>query len=264
MTHPPFLTAAALAALPGVKHGFFGRQGGVSEGIYASLNCGPGSSDRADAVAENRRRCAAALGLPGDRLMTLYQVHSPTVITVTAPIPPFVEMGDRAPQADAMVCSLPGIALGILAADCAPVLFADPEARVVGAAHAGWKGAKGGVLGATVAAMTALGADPARIVAAVGPHIGRDSYEVGPEFPGPFLEEDERHRALFRPAARAGHFLFDLGLYVERRLAAAGVRAITRLGEDTLSQPDRFFSFRRSTLAKEPDYGRELSAIALK
>ena len=259
MSHPPCLTAPALAALSGVTHGFFGRQGGVSDGIYASLNCGPGSSDRAEAVAENRRRCAAALGLPGDRLTTLYQVHSPTVITVTAPFP-----RERAPQADAMVCKVPGIALGILAADCAPVLFADAAAGVIGAAHAGWKGAKGGVLGATVAAMAALGADPGRIVAAVGPHIGRDSYEVGPEFPQPFLEEDDRHRELFRPAARPGHFLFDLGLYIQWRLDAAGVRHITRLGEDTLSQPDRFFSYRRSTLAKEPDYGRELSAIALK
>lgn len=264
MSHPPFLTAPALASLPGVAHGFFGRQGGVSDGLYASLNCGPGSNDRPEAVAENRRRCAAALGVAGDRLVTLYQVHSPTVVTVTQPIPLFVERREQAPRADAMVTKVAGIALGVLAADCAPVLFADAESRVIGAAHAGWKGAKGGVLGATVAAMVALGADRARIVAAVGPHIGADSYEVGPEFPQPFLEESENHCDLFRPAARPGHFLFDLGLYIERRLAAAGIANVTRLGEDTLSQPARFFSYRRSTLAKEPDYGRELSAIALK
>src|SRR5262249_12349597 len=155
------------------------------------------------------------------------------VITVTAPIPRVA-----APKADAMVTKVPGLALGVLAADCAPVLFADGAAGVIGAAHAGWKGAKSGVLGATVAAMQALGADPARIVAAVGPHIGADSYEVGPEFPAPFLEEAPSHRELFRPAARPGHFLFDLGLYIERRLQAAGLTRITRLNEDTLSQPE--------------------------
>lgn len=252
------LTVGLLNDSDAVRHAFFGREGGVSDGLYASLNCGFGSRDDASNVAENRRRAAAELDLPADRLVTLYQIHSPNVVTVTAPWAP----GD-APQADAMVTSTTGIALGILTADCVPVLLADPKARVIGAAHSGWKGAIGGVLEATVEAMSALGATPENIRAGIGPAIGKRSYEVGPEFPTPFMEQCDKNADFFCQGAREGHFHFDIKGYVARRLAIAGLREIQCLPCDTCAEEDRFFSYRRACLRQEDDYGRDLSAICL-
>ena len=251
------ITLGALVS-DGIRHGFFTREGGVSDGIFASLNCGFGSNDDAAKVVENRRRAMAALGLAPDRLAICHQIHSPDVITVETPW----RHEDR-PRGDAMVTRQPGVALGVLTADCAPVLFADREARVIGAAHAGWRGALTGVLEATVAAMEKLGAAKARIAAGIGPCIAQASYEVGPEFPAPFLAEDAAHARFFRPATRAGHFTFDLAGYVAHRLQRLGVAQVERTGGDTAAEAARFFSYRRSCLRKEPDYGRELSAICL-
>ncbi len=253
----PLITLASLDG-DGIRHGFFTRDGGVSDGIYASLNCGLGSGDDADKVAENCRRAMAALDLTRDDLATCHQVHSASVAVVDASWPPAAR-----PRADAMVSRRRGVALGILTADCAPVLFADAEAGVIGAAHAGWRGAVAGVLEATVAAMVALGAAPARIHAGIGPCIAQPSYEVGPEFPAPFLAADPADADLFRPAPRAGHFLFDLAGYAGRRLARLGLGRIERTGGDTAAEAERFFSYRRSRLKREKDYGRELSAIRL-
>jgi YfiH family protein len=237
---------------PGIVHGFLGRAGGTSGGVYESLNCGPGSRDAPDAVAENRRRAAEAI-LPGARLATLAQIHSPIVHSVGP------DWDDSLhPQGDAMVTSVPGRMLGILTADCAPVLFADPAARVVGAAHAGWKGALGGVLEATVAAMEALGARRGGIKAAIGPCISQTNYEVGPEFPSRFQD----HR-FFRPAENPGHFHFDLEGFAADRLARAGIANVAKLGLCTYPQEHGFFSFRRTTHRRESDYGREISVIAL-
>jgi len=230
------ITSDALAA-DGIRHAFFTRDGGVSEGIFASLNCGLGSGDDQAKVLENRRRAAAALGRAADELITCYQIHSPQVVTVDRPW-----AREGRPRADAMVTATPQIALGILTADCAPVLLADAEARIIGAAHAGWRGAVSGVLDATVAAMIRLGAAPTRIAAAIGPCIEQPSYEVAPEFPAPFLAEDASNAAFFLPAARAGHFLFDLPGYVARRLAQLGVARVARTGGDTAAEPERFFS----------------------
>jgi polyphenol oxidase len=243
---------------PGIRHGFFTRDGGVSEGIYASLNCGFGSGDDPTRVAENRARVAAALGLTGDRVVSCHQIHSVDVIVVDAPW-----RREAAPRADGMVTRAPGIALGVLAADCAPVLFADAEARVIGACHAGWRGALGGIVDATIQAMTREGARLDRIAAAVGPCIGKESYEVGPEFPAPFLAEDSSAADLFRPAPRAGHFLFDLAGYVARRLRRAGLSQTAVIAGDTAAEEQRFFSYRRGCLRGERDYGRLISAIAL-
>jgi YfiH family protein len=240
--------------LTGIAHGFFTRRGGVSAGLYASLNCGPGSRDDAVAVAVNRDRVAQALGTGG--LVSLYQVHGAEVLTLDRPPP------DR-PQADGMVTDRPGFALGILTADCAPILFADPVARVIGACHAGWRGALAGVWRRTVAAMTDLGARPARIRAVIGPTIAGRSYEVGPDFPRPFLDQDAANHRFFGPSDRAGHRRFDLPGYLRAGLGTLGLDAVVDSGEDTLTQPDRFFSYRRATLAGEPDYGRQVSAIAL-
>lgn len=251
---PDYLTVPALAG-PSVHHAFFTRRGGVSTGIYDSLNVGYGSRDDPLAVAENRARAMACLALPADALVTLYQVHSPDVVTVDEP---WAE--GRAPRADALVTTRPGIALGILTADCAPVLLVDRAAGVIGAAHAGWRGALGGVLEAVVGAMVDLGAEADRIHAAVGPCIGPDSYEVGADFPLPFRAREEGR--FFRPAPRPGHHLFDLPGYVRYRLGRSGV-ATALLGRDTLAEPDRFFSYRRSCLRKDGDYGRMLSAIVL-
>lgn len=252
------ITLEPLAGLPGIRHAFFTRAGGVSAGLYAGLNCGLGSNDAPEAVAENRARAMGMLGLSPDRLVTCYQIHSPDVVTVDTPFPP-----GQPPRADAMVTARPGLALGILTADCVPVLFCDPEAGVIGAAHAGWKGAVGGVLEATLAAMADLGARIEHIRAGIGPHIAQRSYEVGPEFRARFLAEDAGHVALFLPSARPDHWLFDLGRYVEQRLAAAGITACGHAPHDTAGEEDLFFSYRRATLRGEPDYGRGLSAIAL-
>jgi YfiH family protein len=252
------ITLDALAASDGIRHAFFTREGGVSEGIYASLNCGFGSSDAPENVAANRARAAGQIALEADRLVTCHQIHSAEVVEVTRPW-----RREDNPRADAMVTRIPGVALGILTADCAPVLLADEAARVVGAAQAGGRGAVGGVIDATIAGMVRLGAEPGRIRAAVGPCIGQRSYEVGPEFPGPFLAEDPENARFFLPAPRAGHFLFDLGGYVEERLRQAGIGSVERAPHDTAAEEERFFSYRRACLRGEKDYGRFLSAIAL-
>jgi YfiH family protein len=247
----------ALAATSRVRHGFFTRAGGVSGGAYASLNCGFGSGDAPEAVAENRRRAVARIGLGAGSLVTAYQVHGIDVALVDRPW-----AADRAPRADAMVTRTPGIALGILTADCAPVLLADAEAGVAGAAHAGWRGALGGVIEAVVAAMERLGAHRTSIAAAIGPTIGRASYEVGPEFRTAFLDQATANDAFFDTAAN-GRFRFDIAGFVAAQLAAAEVGAIGRVEADTCADKERFFSWRRTTLEGGSDYGRALSAIAL-
>ncbi|MCJ2180517.1 peptidoglycan editing factor PgeF [Novosphingobium album (ex Hu et al. 2023)] len=243
--------------LKGVPHGFLGRKGGVSTGDVAGLNVGLGSGDDPAAIAENRRRATEAV-LPGARLATVYQVHSPDC--VVAPAEPWPD-ADR-PHADALVTDRPGVLLGILTADCAPVLLADLEAGVVAAAHAGWKGAVGGVTDRTVEAMESLGARRERIVAAVGPCIARRSYEVDEAFHDRFLTDDEGN-AVFFAAGRPGHHQFDLEAYVTARLARAGLGRVEALGLDTYSAPDRFYSFRRATHRGEPAYGRQISLIGL-
>jgi YfiH family protein len=241
-------------ALGDVPHGFLGRRGGVSTGIHAGLNVGIGSDDDAAAVAENRARALAAV-LPGGDLATLYQVHSATVVTLDA-------VPAERPQGDAMVTDRPGLALGILTADCAPILLVDHQAGVIGAAHAGWKGAVAGVAEATVAAMTALGAAPDRIAAAIGPCIARSSYEVDDAFRERVTAIDPADERFFADG-RAGHHRFDLEAFVAARLAAAGVGRIQALGLDTYAQADRFFSYRRSTHRGEPSYGRQIAIIGL-
>jgi polyphenol oxidase len=243
---------------PQIRHGFFTREGGVSGGVFASLNCGFGSNDDPASVARNREIAMDRLGLPGDRLVTCHQIHSATVLAVEEPW-----RREDSPRADGMATARAGIALGVLAADCAPVLFADPEAGVIGAAHGGWKGALGGVMEATVAAMARLGAVPARIRAGIGPCIAQQSYEVGPEFPGRFTESDAASGAFFVPAARTGHFRFDLAGYIAHRLQRLGIGAIANAACDTVADPTRFFSYRRACLIGERDYGRALAAITL-
>ena len=241
-----------------VRHAFFTRQGGISDGLFTSLNCGFGSGDRRDSIARNRAIAMAALDLMPERLVTCHQVHGTTIATVERPWRPAA-----APRADGMVTAVPGIALGILAADCAAVLFADPEARVIGGAHGGWRGARSGVIEATVSAMTALGARPERIRAGIGPCIAQPSYEVGPEFPGHFADDDPAVAAFFMPAPRAGRFLFDLPGYIGHRLGRLGLGGVERAPYDTAAREDLFFSYRRATLRGERDYGRGLAAIAL-
>lgn len=243
------------ASLGDVPHGFAGRQGGVSTGLYAGLNVGLGSADDPHAVRRNRDLARDAL-LPGAALITLHQVHSAEVVTVTSPI-----TEDARPSADAMVTDRPGIVLGILTADCVPVLLTDRSAGVVGAAHAGWKGALGGVTDRTVEAMLSLGARRESIGAAIGPCIARASYEVTTDFARRF-EDDDAENMRFFSAGRAGHLQFDIAAYVAARLAAAGLRQVEILDEDSYSQPDRFYSYRRSCHLGEPDYGRQISMIA--
>jgi len=257
MDSPVFLEARTLHALEGVRHAFFGRQGGVSEGVYATLNCGPGSKDSREAVLENRRRATAALA-PGAKLVTLYQIHSAEAVTVTEPW----DIPDN-PKADAMVTNRPGIALGILTADCAPILLADPEARVIGAAHAGWNGALAGVTDSVTAAMVGLGAKRERIRAAIGPCIAQSAYEVGPEFEARFRAADSENARFFARGERPEHWQFDLPAYVAHRLRLSGINQVEDLGVCTYSRPEEFFSYRLTTHRKEPDYGRELSGIVL-
>ncbi|WP_420822141.1 peptidoglycan editing factor PgeF [Sphingomonas crusticola] len=245
--------ARALAAVP---HGFLGRRGGVSTGILAGLNVGLGSSDDRAAIVENRRRAVGAV-LPGASLVTVHQVHSAEAVIATGP---FAE--DARPHADALVTDRPGLLLGILTADCVPVLLADVQAGVVGAAHAGWKGALGGVTDATVAAMEKLGAQRDRIAAAIGPCIARTSYEVDDTFAARFEQADPANERFFTPG-RSGHQQFDIEAYVLSRLAMAGIRTVEALGLDTYADPEAFFSFRRATHRGEPDYGREISLIGL-
>ena len=253
------LKSASLDNITGIRHAFFTREGGVSDGIYASLNCGAGSSDGPNNVIENKRRAAAHLKLAEDKLVTLYQVHSPDVVTLTDPAP---ILANR-PEADAMVTRTPGVALGILTADCAPVLFADADAGVIGAAHAGWRGALGGVIENTVTAMEDLGATRRGIRATIGPCIAQNSYQVGADFPGPFIEDDPGAVILFRPDGETGKHLFDLQGYVLRRLEEAGIGSLGALNLDTYADEDLFFSYRRTCHREEDDYGRGLSAITL-
>lgn len=241
--------------LDAVPHGFLGRRGGVSTGVCAGLNVGLGSDDDPDAVRENRRLAVEAVA-PGARLVTVHQVHSATAI------PAGTWPDDARPHADALVTNQPGLALGILTADCTPVLFADAAAGIVGAAHAGWKGAIGGVVEATVDAMERLGASRSRIAAAVGPTIARKSYEVDEAFWRRFVEADPANERFFS-GGRTGHHQFDLEGFVVSRLAAAGLARIEALGLDTYSDPDRFYSYRRASHRGEPDYGRQISLIAL-
>ncbi len=248
----------ALAAPGLVRHGFFDRRGGVSDGLYGSLNCGYGSNDDAQAVCENRMRAAAALGRTADELCTAYQVHGDVAVTVETAWP----HGD-APRADALVSNTPGVVLGILTADCAPVLLADSGNGVIGALHAGWRGALDGIVESAIQAMLALGARTANIRAVIGPCIGPDSYEVGAEFPAPFLAHDTAAEKFFRPAPRDGHFLFDLPGYVSHRLAGLDISEIAALGRDTYAEEAFFFSYRRNSQNGERDYGRLLSAITL-
>ncbi len=256
MTAPPHLTAPGLDE-DGVGHGFFSRVGGVSKGAYASLNTGPGSGDDPAAVAENRKRCAALIGVAPDRLLTNYQVHSPDVVHVEGP------WKDNPPKADALVTKTRGLALGVLAADCMPWLFLDPTARVIGAAHAGWRGALAGVLENTVAAMETLGADPARIRAAAGPCLRQQNFEVGLELLDAFMERHADTEQFFAPGARDDKRLLDLVGFAKLRLRAVGVAAIDDVNVCTLGEREHYFSYRASKRDGAPDYGRNLSAIAL-
>ncbi|MGB3865233.1 MAG: peptidoglycan editing factor PgeF [Xanthobacteraceae bacterium] len=251
------LASPLLAAVPNLRHAFFTREGGVSDGIYDSLNGGIGSRDQPAHVSENRARMAAAVGVMPARFLTAYQVHSPDVAVVDAPW-----QDEARPRADAIVTRTPGLAIGVTTADCGPVLFADPRARVIGAAHAGWKGALTGVLEATIGAMEQLGAERNGIVAAIGPLIRQRSYEVGAEFVERFTATDADHARFFAPSTRDGHAMFDLAGFIRSRLEQAGVLMIDDLGDDTYSD-DRFFSYRRSVHRHEPDYGRHVHAIAL-
>ena len=241
--------------LPAAAHGFFGREGGVSTGIFASLNCGPGSGDDLAAVQANRETVREALAAA--HLVTLYQVHSAKAVIVNAP-------WEKGPEADAMATATPGIALGILTADCAPVLFHDAQAGVIGAAHGGWKGALSGVIDAALEAMESLGAVRERVSAAVGPCIAQANYEVGPEFHQRFVDADSSLGRFFALAERAGHFRFDLEGYVVHRLREAGVGTVEGVFRDTYSHESEFFSFRRATHRGEASYGRQISAIVLR
>lgn len=239
-----------------IRHGFFTRQGGVSQGIYRGLNVGLGSHDDQAAVNENRTRVANWFGQPLERLATVHQVHSPDVATVSGDYD-----GER-PQCDALVTATPGIVLGVLSADCGPILFADAEAGVIGAAHAGWKGALGGVLENTIDAMVELGAKRERITACLGPSISQQNYEVGPEFIERFLSFDPAYQSYFEASEKTGHAMFDLQKLTVDRLLKAGVKAHS-LDICTYPDTERFFSYRRTTHAAEPDYGRQISAIAI-
>jgi YfiH family protein len=251
------LISPLLSAVPGLRHGFFSREGGISEGIYAGLNGGVGSKDNPDHVAENRRRMAAAIGVEPSHFLTAFQIHSPDVAVAEVP-------WDAAarPRVDAIVTRVEGLAIGATAADCGPVLLADPSARVIGAAHAGWKGALTGVLESTIDAMEKLGAARAAMVAAIGPLIRQPSYEVGPEFVERFIEADAENVRFFLPSLRRGHSLFDLGGFIRMRLEHAGIPLIDDLGVDTYAD-QRFYSYRRSVHRGEPDYGRNIHAIVL-
>jgi polyphenol oxidase len=252
------ITSSALGTDLGIRHAFFTRRGGVSEGLFGSLNCGFGSGDEPQRVAANREIAMARLGQTADRLVTVRQIHSARVVVVERPW-----RREESPTADGLVTAVPGIALGVLAADCAPILFYDPVARVIGAAHGGWRGALGGVVDATIAWMTELGAERPHVRAAIGPCIARRSYEVGPEFPQTFVTEDPANIRFFAPAPGLGRFLFDLGGYIAHRLARAGITTIEVAPHDTVAEEERFFSYRRARLRGERCYGLGLSAIVI-
>ena len=251
------LVSSLLTAIPGLRHAFFTREGGVSEGIYDSLNGGLGSRDNAANVAENRRRMAEQLGVEPSHFLNVHQIHSPDVIVATGPW----ESPTR-PKADAIVTRIEGLAIGVTTADCGPILFVDPKARVIGAAHAGWKGALTGVLESTIDAMEKLGAERNSVVAAIGPLIRQPSYEVGTEFVERFIDADADNTLFFLPGERDGHAMFDLPGFIRMRLENAGVLMIDDIGVDTYSD-ERFYSYRRSVHRQEPDYGRHVHSIAL-
>jgi hypothetical protein len=252
------IQARSLAAFSAVRHAFFTRAGGVSQGVYESLNGGIGSNDAPENVRENRARMAAAVGVAPTRFVSCYQVHSPNVIVAEEPW-----TRENAPRADALVTRVAGLAIGVTTADCGPVLFTDGDAGIIGAAHAGWKGALTGVLEATIAAMEKLGATRARIKAAIGPLIRQPNYEVGPEFVDRFKAAEPANEKYFAPASRADHAMFDLPGYIKSRLERAEIAGIEDLGLCTYADPARFFSYRRTTHRGEPDYGRHVNAIAL-
>jgi polyphenol oxidase len=251
------LSSPLLSAIPGLRHAFFTRDGGVSDGLYASLNGGLGSHDEPARVRENRRRMAEAMGVASEQFLSVHQVHSPDAVAATGPWE-----GPARPKADAIVTRIDGLAIGITTADCGPILFVDPNARVIGAAHAGWKGALTGIVESTVDAMEKLGADRGGIVAAIGPLIRQASYEVGGEFVERFIEADADNAMFFIPSERDRHAMFDLAGFIRTRLENAGVLMIDDLGADTYAD-ERFFSYRRSVHRKEPDYGRHVHAIVL-
>ena len=252
------LSSPVLAGLKGISHGFFTRQGGVSTGIYGSLNCGLGSRDNQADVSANRTRVAETLGAAPDGLLTLFQVHSTKAVVAKKPWAP-----DAAPEADAVVTKIPGLAIAVLTADCAPVLFCDPEARVIGAAHAGWRGALSGIVESTIDAMVELGARRERIAATIGPAISQKAYEVGADYVERFLTEDPAGSPFFDIDESSGEPHFDLPGYVAERLARAGLISISDLGLCTYCDETRLFSYRRSQHHGEPDYGRQISAILL-
>lgn len=252
------LKARSLSGLAGIHHAFFTREGGVSDGVYTSLNGGVGSNDRPDWVAENRVRMATALSVAPGRLITAYQIHSPDVVVADAPW-----SESERPRADGIVTRIPGLAIGISTADCGPVLLADNDARVIGAAHAGWRGALTGILESTLAAMEKLGAERGRVIAALGPMIRQSNYEVGADFVERFIAADRDNSRYFLPAERAGHAQFDLPGYIAARLTRSGVSKVEDLGYCTYADARRFFSYRRATHRAEPDYGRHINAIAL-
>ncbi len=251
------ITAPSLKRFARVRHGFFTRRGGVSEGLFESLNCGFGSGDNPEHIAANRRAAMGRLGFEDGELLTLYQVHSADVVVVEEAWKP-----GEAPRADGAVTRVTGLALGVLSADCAPVLLADEEAGVIGAVHAGWKGALAGVAEAAVEAMRGLGAEAGRMAAVIGPCIQQASYEVGPEFRARFVDAEPLSGDFFIAASRQGHFMFDLPAYLARKLGALGV-AVETVSDDTCADESRFFSYRRATQCREKDYGRGLAAIVL-
>jgi polyphenol oxidase len=251
------LASPLLSAIPGLRHAFFSRDGGVSDHIYASLNGGLGSNDDPARVAENRRRMAEQMGVAPEHLLSVHQVHSPDAVVATGPWP-----GGVRPPADAIVTRSEGLAIAVTTADCGPILLVDPTARVIGAVHAGWKGALTGILESTVEAMEKLGAERSGIIAAIGPLIRQHSYEVGGEFVERFTETDAENALFFLPSVREGHAMFDLAGFIRTRLENAGVLMIDDIGVDTYSD-ERFYSYRRSVHRKEPDYGRHVHAIVL-
>ena len=254
-----YLTATSFTQLAGVRHGFFTRNGGVSSGIFAQLNCGGrDSAESAAVVDENRRRVAETIGIQPECLLSTAQIHSPIVVTVEKPW-----SFSARPEADAMVSRVPGIGLGVLTADCAPVLFVDPKNRIIGAAHSGWKGAFGGIAQATVDAMERLGAERSEIIASVGPALAQASYQIDDVFYRRFLEADAQNKQFFTPLDATGHGQFDLPGYVHKRLRDVGIRSIEMLLRDTYAEEADFYSFRRSVHRRESDYGRQISVISL-
>ena len=252
------VTCTKLSKLPNIRHGFFTREGGVSREPFFSLNCGFGSGDNLDHVAENRFYVARELGVPAEALCNAFQIHSNKAVVIEKPW-----AHKEAPEADALVTQTPGIAIGVLTADCLPILFADPKNRVIAAAHAGWKGALSGIIESTLETMRSLGADTQQIVAAIGPGIEQCSYEVGSEFRDQFLAADAANDSYFDTSSREGRFMFDLKAYSRARLEKAGISAIQTLAYDTCLEENRFYSYRRATLRGEPKYGRQISAIVL-